>query len=55
MKKHRVDQIINKKSYQGGRHWNNMADAVREAKKRKIADRQTGEYRTSYEVVTVQA
>lgn len=53
MKQYRVNQIISGISYEGTRLFNHKWEAEREAESRTEADRFTGEYRTTYEVVEV--
>jgi len=54
MKKHRVDQVVKGKVYQGGTSRRLREEAEKIAKARKVADEQTGEYSTSYIVVEVE-
>ena len=54
MTKYRIDQDVEGVMYKGGKLYDDRQIAVREAKLQKQADRDTGEYRTSYIVVKIE-
>ena len=54
MKTYRVDQVVDDKTYEGGRLYMSKWAAEQEAEMRKDADETTGEYNTSYKVVEVE-